>query len=212
VRSFLLSIALLTTPLIAEDYQPKDYSYLLGMKGFDDALLKLHFQLYQGYVKQVNLLSDALKKFPNSTPLDTYEFGALKRRFGWEFDGMRLHELYFDNLGGKGSLPNPKSSFMESVTTQFGSFGQWKQDFVATALMRGIGWVILYREKQTDRLFNAWIDQHDVGHLATLKPIIVLDVWEHAYLTQYGLNRADYVEAFMNNINWAVVDQRLKQL
>ncbi len=210
MRSWLLGLCLLAAPLAADNYQPKDYTHLLGMDGFNDDLLKMHFLLYQGYVKNVNLLSDSLKDFSAKTPLDTYEFGALKRRFGWEFDGMRLHELYFENLGGKGGVPDPKSPLTLAVSANFGSFEGWKKDFVATALMRGIGWVILYRERETGRLFNAWVDQHDVGHLATLNPLLVLDVWEHAYLTQYGLNRAAYVDAFMNNIDWKTVEGRYK--
>src|SRR5579872_858303 len=140
---FSVSILLHATP-----YEPKDYSHLLGMKGFGDELLNLHFQLYKGYVKNFNLLQEMLKNKSMGDPSQIYDFGALKRRIGWEYDGMRLHELYFENLGGTG-LPDPKSSLYQQIAAQFGSFNQWKADFVATGSMRGIGWVILYQDLAT---------------------------------------------------------------
>jgi len=210
LKQTLVLVLCLTASLAAVDYAPKDYSNLIGMKGFSDDLLKMHFQLYEGYVKNTNLLLNALQDFQSKNPLDSYEYGSLKRRLGWEFDGMRLHELYFENLGGIGGMPSPQSSLNDALLKQFGSFEKWKSDFSTTALTRGIGWVILYQERSTGRLVNAWINEHDVGHLVTLRPILVLDVWEHAYLTQYGLNRTAYVQAFMDNINWNIVEKRIQ--
>lgn len=189
------------------EYKVNDYSNLLGMPGFKDELLKMHFQLYKGYVQNTNLLLKSLRDYSMKTPLDTYTFGALKRRFGWEFDGMRLHEFYFGNLGGKAPLPND-SPLYNAITNQFGSYEKWKSDFVATAMMRGIGWVILYRDPETDRLMNVWIAEHDLGHLAGCELILVLDVWEHAYLTQFGLDRASYIDTFFKNIDWDAVQSR----
>lgn len=186
------------------EYKAKDYSNLLGMPGFNDDLLKMHFQLYQGYVKNTNLLSGMLKTVDSSS----YEYGALKRRFGWEFDGMRLHELYFDNMGGKGSSLNPQSSLSQQLVKDFGSFDQWKKDFIATGMMRGIGWAVLYRDPNNGRLMNVWINEHDVGHLAGGDPILVMDVFEHAYITQYGLDKAKYIDAFFSNINWDAAVKR----
>lgn len=207
---WIVSVLCLAAPLAAIDYAPKDYSNLFGMKGFNDDLLKMHFQLYEGYVKNTNLLLNALQDFQSTSPLESYEFGSLKRRLGWEFDGMRLHELYFENLGGAGGMPSPQSSLNSLLLKQFGTFEKWKNDFLATALTRGIGWVVLYQEQVTGRLINTWISEHDVGHLVTLKPLLVLDVWEHAYLTQYGLNRTAYIKAFMDNINWDIVEKRIQ--
>ncbi len=210
IKPWIISLLCLTASIAGADYMPKDYSHLLGMKGFNDDLIKMHLQLYEGYVKNVNLVLNALQDFQSKTPLDIYEYGSLKRRVGWEFDGMRLHELYFENLGGSGGMPTPQYSLNTALIKQFGSFDKWKGDFLTTALMRGIGWVILYQEESTGRLINAWINEHDVGHLATLKPLLVLDVWEHAYLTQYGLNRTAYVQAFMDNIDWDIVEKRFQ--
>lgn len=190
------------------EYTPNDYSYLLGMKGFSDALLKMHFQLYQGYVKNTNLLTSQLRELEAQNQTLSVGYGALKHRFGWEWDGMRLHELYFENLGG--SLPlNRDSSLFHNIVESFGSYESWRLQFVSTGLMRGIGWVILYRDPRTGRLVNTWINEHDVGHLAGGIPLLVMDVFEHAYITEYGLDKKGYIEAFMMNIDWVKVSERL---
>ncbi len=212
---------LLSTPLFAQDYSTpaarskpvsteyiaKDYSYLFGMPGFSDALLKLHFQLYQGYVKNANLLISRLKELELQDRDLTYDYGALKRRFGWEWDGMRLHEFYFDNLGGSDPL-DKSAPLYQRISKDFGSFDAWKKSFTSTGMMRGIGWVILYRDPQTGRLFNVWINEHDLGHLAGGEPLLVMDVFEHAYITQYGLDRGKYLSAFLDNVDWAKVSKR----
>ncbi len=190
------------------DYVAKDYSRLLGMRGFNDALLKMHFELYQGYVKNINMLLSTLRNWSLQDKDTYYTYSALKRRVGWEFDGMRLHELYFDNLGGNGTINNKNPSFYELLSKNFGSFKQWKDDFITTGLTRGIGWVILYYDMQHECLVNTWIEEHDLGHLAGCTPLLVMDVWEHAYITQYGLDRAKYIDAFFDNINWSIVADR----
>ncbi len=192
---------------LSAEYKAADYSRLLGMSGFSDELLKMHFQLYQGYVKNTNLLLQALQNPASSTPLEVYTYGALKRRLGWEFDGMRLHEFYFGNLGGKTELSKDSSLYL-ALQNQFATFENWKKGFLDTAMMRGIGWVILCRDPQTGRLMNVWISEHDLGQLAGAEPLLVLDVWEHAYLTEYGLDRAGYIDAFFKNIDWNVVQSR----
>lgn len=189
------------------EYQVKDYSYLFGMQGFSDALLKMHFQLYQGYVKNLNLLMNRMREMEQQDKDMTYDYGALKRRFAWEFDGMRLHELYFENLGGE-DLLDKSTDLYQKISKDFGSFDAWKKNFSAVGMIRGIGWVILYRDPQTGRLFNTWINEHDVGHLAGGDPLLVMDVFEHAYITQYGLDRGKYISAFFDNVEWQKVDQR----
>ena len=189
------------------EYQPKEYSYLYGMPGFTDSLLKMHFQLYQGYVKNTNLLMSRLKDLELQDRDQSYDYGALKRRMGWEWNGMRLHELYFENLGGKDPLD--KSNILyQRIVKDFGSYDQWKKNFISTGLIRGIGWVILYLDPQTGRLFNTWINEHDLGHLSGGDPLLVMDVFEHAYITQYGLDRGKYIGAFFDNIEWGKVGKR----
>lgn len=187
-------------------YQAKDYSNLIGMEGFSEPLLKSHFTLYQGYVNNTNKILEILEgKAKDAT---NPEYAELKRRFGFEFNGMRLHEYYFENLGGK--IPLDKSGTLaKKLADTFGSYDAWEQDFKATGTIRGIGWVILYQDSISGWLFNQWINEHEVGHLAGCRPILVMDVFEHAFITDYGLKRANYIESFFQNINWQVVEARL---
>jgi len=197
--------------VIPAEYLPKDYAYLFGMPGFSEALLKMHFQLYQGYVKNTNLLLSRLKELEMQDRDLTYDYGALKRRLAWEWNGMRLHELYFDHLGGKDPL-DKSAALYQRLGKDFGSYDAWKKNFIATGMMRGIGWVILYQDPQTGRLMNTWINEHDLGHLAGGEPLLVMDVFEHAYITQYGLDRAKYIAAFFDNVDWVKVAKHYDEI
>jgi len=128
---------------------------------------------------------------------------------GFEFNGMRLHEYYFGNLGGKGVF-DKSAKLGSKLAEDFGSYEEWERDFKGTGTMRGIGWTILYQDNVTGELLNQWINEHETGHLAGCSPILVMDVFEHAFITDYGLKRAAYIEAFFKNINWDVVESRLK--
>lgn len=190
-------------------YTAKDYSKLVGMEGFSETLLKNHFTLYQGYVNNTNKLMDTLAAMLKEGKTGTPEYAELKRRMGWEFDGMRLHECYFENLGGKGAL-DKAGKLGKKLAEEFGSYDDWERDFKGVGTMRGIGWVILYQDDVTGKLVNQWINEHDTGHLAGCIPLLVMDVFEHAYMTDYGLKRADYITVFFKNIKWDVVQSRLK--
>lgn len=190
-------------------YAAKDFGFLLGMPGFSDTLLKNHFTLYQGYVNNTNKVMELLAGLVKEGKEGTPEFAELKRRLGWEFNGMRLHELYFANLGGDGDMAKAPN-LMQKKTEQFGDVAICAKDFKATASMRGIGWVILYQDVESGLLFNQWINEHDGGHPAGCNPLLVLDVFEHAFITDYGLKRADYLEAFFKNVKWDVVEKRLR--
>ena len=189
-------------------YQPKNYDYLLGTPGFSDQLLKNHFTLYQGYVTNTNKLADALNQMIETEKIGTPEYAELKRRFGWEFNGMRLHELYFSNMKNGSPTLDTNSDFYKKIVEDFGNYQNWEKDFKGTGAMRGIGWTILYYDPEAKRIFNAWLNEHDFGHLAGCKTLLVLDVFEHAYMLDYGLKRADYIEAFFKAIDWEVVKNR----
>ena len=194
-------------PASQGEYQAQDFSRLIGMKGFSERLLEMHFKLYQGYVKNTNLLLEKLKKLAEEGKDRGPEYAGLKRMLGWEFDGMRLHEYYFGNLGGDGKL-DANHPLYKKIAKDFGSFEAWKRDFVSTGMIRGIGWSVLYLDPKTGRLVNTWINEHDLGHLAGGKPILVMDVFEHAYMPEYGLDRQKYIEAFFDNIDWKAVQKR----
>jgi Fe-Mn family superoxide dismutase len=190
-------------------YTPKDYAKLIGMAGFSETLLKNHFTLYQGYVTNTNKVLDTLDQMLKDGKTATPEFAELKRRLGWEFNGMRLHELYFENLGGSGAL-DKNGKLAKMMTESFGSVEAWEKDFKATGTMRGIGWVVLYQDIASGRLINFWVNEHDVSHPAGCAPLLIMDVFEHAFMIDYGLKRADYIEAFFKNINWTAAESRVK--
>ncbi len=190
-------------------YTAKDYSRLLGMQGFSDTLLKNHFTLYQGYVTNTNKSMETLGQMLKEGKTGTPEFAELKRRFGWEFNGMRLHEYYFENLGGKAGLGKGDKLF-KKFSEDFGNYENWEKEFKAVGSMRGIGWAVLYQDSLTGNLINFWINEHDAGHPAGCNPILILDVFEHAFMIDYGLKRADYIEAFFKNIDWKAAEGRLK--
>ena len=193
----------------AMTYVAKDYNKLIGMEGFSETLLKNHFTLYQGYVTNTNKVLDALEQMLKEGKSGTPEFAELKRRQGWEFNGMRLHEYYFENLGGKAGI-DKGGRLGKKLSEDFGSYDAWEKDFKATGTMRGIGWVVLYQDIANGKLINFWINEHDVSHPAGCNPLLIMDVFEHAFMLDYGLKRADYINAFFKNIDWKSVEARLK--
>ncbi|HIH15055.1 MAG TPA: superoxide dismutase [Nanoarchaeota archaeon] len=189
-------------------YEAKNYEHLLGMTGMSDTLLKNHFTLYQGYVTNTNKLLDAMMNMVKEGKTASPEFAELKRRFGWEWNGMRMHELYFGNMKKSGQSMS-EGELKKSLTHLFGSFENWEKAFKAVGTMRGIGWVVLAYDPEGKKLFNLWINEHDVGHLAGTIPLLIMDVFEHAYMVDYGLKKVDYIETFFRNIDWPLVEKRL---
>ncbi|MFA6608383.1 MAG: Fe-Mn family superoxide dismutase [Candidatus Paceibacterota bacterium] len=185
-------------------YTAKDFSHILGLSGMSDALLNNHFTLYQGYVTNTNKLVDLMKTKEVGTP----EFAELHRRFGWEWNGMRLHELYFENMT-KGGVSLSDRVLKQKIDATWGSVENWQKEFVGIASMRGIGWVILCLDKKDGKLFNVWINEHDGGLLAGLTPLLVMDVFEHAFMLDYGLKRVDYITSFMSAVDWHTVEGRI---
>lgn len=192
-------------------YTAKKYEHLLGTPGFSDALLKNHFTLYEGYVKNTNSALEKLEALAKEDKRSAQEYMEIKRRFGWEWNGMRLHELYFGNMKNGGTALDTESALAKKITAVWGSVDAWAKGFKATGSMRGIGWTILAADNETGDLFNVWVNEHDVGHLAGSTPILIMDVFEHAFMLDYGLKRADYIEAFWNAIDWSVVSHRFEK-
>jgi len=191
---------------MSDIYTAKEYTHLLGLPGFSDTLLTNHFTLYQGYVKNTNALVNLLEVKELGTP----EYAELTRRFGWEWNGMRLHELYFENLDKEAGVLGD-GTLKEKIELVYGSFENWKKKFASIGAMRGIGWVILYQDVVSGSLFSTWVNEHDMGHLAGCMPLLVMDVFEHAYMTDYGIKKADYIETFFRSIDWSVVEKRFAQ-
>lgn len=189
-------------------YTAENFERLLGLPGMSDTLLKNHFTLYEGYVKNANTLIEILRsgKYSPGTP----EYNELTRRFGWEWNGMRLHELYFGNMGKETPSVSSEQEIGKLLTEVWGSVENWRKDFVGIGAMRGVGWTLLAYDQKRHTPLNVWINEHDVGHLAGAVPLLVMDVFEHAFMLDYGLRRADYIAAFMNAVEWNVVEERLR--
>jgi Fe-Mn family superoxide dismutase len=185
-------------------YIAKNYDRLLGMSGFSDKMLKTHFKLYEGYVAHINKMIE----FLNGADKETQAYDEVKRRFSWEFNGMRLHEAYFGNMTKSFAELNTESDFMGQIKASFGSVKAWEKDFLAVSSMRGVGWAVLAWDPEGKKLFNIWINEHDTGHLSYSVPLLVNDVFEHAYWTDYGMERKIYIEIFMKVIDWQEVQRR----
>lgn len=190
-------------------YTAKKFDGLLGLTGFSDVLLNNHFTLYEGYVKNTNLVAEKLKSLVAAGETASPEFAELKRRFGWEWNGMRMHELYFGNMT-KETTALSHEALKNKLTEVYGSVENWEKNFVATGAMRGIGWVVLAHDVDSGKLYNVWVNEHDLGHLVGTTPLLVMDVFEHAFVLDYGLKRADYITAFMKAIDWSVVEKRFE--
>lgn len=188
-------------------YTAKDYSDLLGMDGFSDDLLNNHFTLYQGYVNNTVKLLDLITDLPKDGK--NPEFAELNRRLGFEWNGMRLHEYYFDALGGDGKI-DKGSDIARKISDEFGSYDAWLQSFKAIGGIKGVGWVALYHDPNTGRCVNFWIEEHHMNHPSSCQLLLVMDMWEHAFMLDYGLNKGQYIDAFLMNLNWSIVDQRLR--
>jgi len=191
-------------------YQPRNFDNLLGIGYLSDKLLKNHFFLYHGYVNNTNKLIQELEIFSKEDMDKTPEYAEMKRRFGWEWNAVRLHELYFSGITKIGSRNylDRNTNLYKKIVKDFGSYDNWEKDFKSTGLIRGIGWVILYLDPlagESGRLFNVWIENHATNHLCTAYPILILDVFEHSYMLDYGTNKKDYIDAFFKIIDWATV-------
>jgi len=198
-------------------YKAREFN-LSGLQGISDETLEMHFKLYQGYVKETNKLSEKILEFIKDGNVDQEEmpgYSELTRRLGFEFNGMVLHEYYFENLqkGGGAGDPSNTSPFRKAAEASFGSYEIWKADFVGIGKMRGVGWAICYQNPNNGFLSNHWITLHETGNVAGFIPVLVMDVWEHAYILDYKpADRPKYIEAFFSNIDWSAVEQRTQKL
>jgi len=191
-------------------YAEKDFSHLKGLTGISDKTLEIHLGLYSGYVKNTNILNEQVIEITEQGKTGTPVYSELKRRYGFEYNGMRLHEYYFGNLKPGGSELKASSKLGNKLSEVYTDVDVWKNDFVKVGSMRGVGWAILFQDPITKTVSNHWITLHEEGNIAGFVPILVMDVWEHAFLLDYKPSeRGKYIEAFFSNIDWSVVESRL---
>lgn len=176
------------------------------MPGLSTKQIDAHLKLYAGYVKNVNAINSKVDEYKKDSETNAIALSELMRRYGFEWNGMRLHEIYFSGLGGDGSITG---TLADAIAAQYGNIDNWKAEVKAMAMMRGIGWVLLVQDTASNTLKNIWVSDHEVGHLAGTNVLFALDVWEHAYLLDYlPAQRADYVATVFANLNWSAAEAR----
>lgn len=182
------------------------------LKGISKDQIDEHIKLYQGYVTHVNKLYNELLELSQDKEKNGHIMQELRRRLGFEFNGMRLHEIYFKDLEGGAQPLNPESKLYEVLRSQFGGFETWMEVFKGVAA-RGSGWMILNYDPVAKRFHNNWVTNHDEGQLATLPAIVALDFWEHAYMIDYRPgDKANYIDAYFQNLNWNSVSARYESV
>lgn len=177
------------------------------MKGISGKTIEEHLKLYEGYVKNANGILDMLGKYSADPVTNTYVMGELGRRFSFEYNGMRNHEVYFASLEGGSTPLGDKSALKKTIVAECGSFEAWLAAFKSLALTRGIGWAVLWYDRKDERLLASWVDEQHLGQLNDCAMILALDMWEHSYVADYAPSgKKQYVEDFFANLNWEVVE------
>lgn len=183
------------------------------LKGISKTTIEEHIKLYEGYVKNANTILTHIAEFMKESEKYAYELGELQRRFSFEFDGVRNHEYYFEQLEGGSQNPDDNSAFAKKVIEDFGSVQNLIERMKSIALTRGIGWAMLYFDRKTNKLLTAWVDEQHIGHLTGLTPIIAIDVWEHSYVLDYKPSgKKNYVSDYVAQTNWGVIEKRFEEV
>jgi Fe-Mn family superoxide dismutase len=192
-------------------YTPKTFT-IPTLTGISNQTIEEHLKLYQGYVKNANGILEKIGTLMTDPEGNAYTIGELQRRFSFEFNGMRNHELYFSQLeNGSSGLPSG-SQLKQHIEKQAPSFDAWLAGFKLLAMTRGIGWAILSWDPVAEQLTHGWVDEQHLGHLVGLTPILALDMWEHSYVADYQPSgKKQYVEDYFANLNWSVAEERFIQ-
>jgi len=185
---------------------------LEDLVGISTKSIEEHLKLYKGYVTNSNLVLNKIKEYEVDPIGNAYVLSELHRRFAFEFGGMRNHEYYFSSLEGGAKELKGGANLFKEITKDGESFSVWLENFKALALTRGVGWAILYYDKETNKLLTQWVDEQHLGHLVGCSPILCLDMWEHAYYLDYiPADKKKYVEAFFANLNWNKIEENFKK-
>ena len=192
-------------------YSPMQFTHLKGLKGISDAVLESHFKLYEGYVNRTNKLTELLSglQVKGEAAGANPAYAEMTRRMGFEYNGMVLHEYYFGNMK-PGAATTPAGKLKQAMEQSFGSYENWLADFKAVGTSPGVGWAITFQDPRTGWLSNHWVTLHNDGNIAGYKPVLIMDAWEHAFVPDYKpTERAKYVDAYFQNIDWESVESRL---
>lgn len=181
------------------------------LKGISKKSVEEHLKLYVGYVKNANLILEKIEEYKKDSEKNAYALGEIQRRFSFEYNGIRNHEVYFAGFEGEARPLSDGSALKTAIEASFGSFDAWFQTFKAIALTRGIGWAMLYYDPVTKGLVHAWVDEQHLGQLNGCTMILGLDMWEHSYYMDYVPgDKKKYIDAFFENLNWDVIEENYK--
>ncbi len=187
-------------------FEIKEFN-IRSLQGISEKSITEHLKLYAGYVKHTNLILEIISETERNSEKNIYTLNELNRRFSFEFNGMRLHEYFFNALSGEAKEINSGSKLYKEISSQFGDFTKWFTEFKSISLTRGIGWSLLCYDAESKLLKNIWVSEHEIGNIAGLKVILALDMWEHSYLMDYiPSEKKNYIDAFFSNINWATIE------
>jgi Fe-Mn family superoxide dismutase len=192
------------------NYEEKKFK-LNHLNGISEKQIEEHLKLYAGYVKHTNLISEKQKELSQEEQKNSYAIAEITRRLGFEFNGMRMHEYYFEQLEEGSKNLNENSLFANFIKEKYADFDSALLKIKNSIKLRGIGWVVVYYDKQIKELKMAWVDEHQNGQLVGLPIIIVIDMWEHAFMVDYlPSEKSKYTDAFFENLNWEVVEKRFE--
>lgn len=180
------------------------------LKGLSKEQIDVHLNLYAGYVKHTNLILERMKALKQEgTEESTYTMNELRRRLGFEFDGMRMHEYYFEQFEGGTQAADANGPLADAASENFGNWDAFMTAIKDAAGTRGIGWVVVYFDPKSRAVQVAWVDDHQLGQLSGLPILLAIDLWEHAFMIDYKPSeKKSYVDAFFDNLNWGVVERR----
>jgi Fe-Mn family superoxide dismutase len=182
------------------------------IEGISKKTIEEHLKLYAGYVKHTNLIQTKIAEYSTDMEKNGYAINEMRRRFSFEWNGMRNHEYYFEQIENGRSSGDINSLLSKQMTKDFGSSQIWFEEFKNICLTRGIGWAILYYDKKADRLINAWVDEQHLGQLNGLDFIYGVDMWEHSYYIDYTpADKKKYVEAYLMATNQDIVEKRFEK-
>jgi len=201
-------------------YEEKKFN-IPGLEGLSEKQLTVHLGLYAGYVKHVNLIREKIRELEEKDKEgNAYLIAELRRRFSFEFNGMRMHEYYFEGFSADGGStsgregidePDAAPTLSKAVSEKYGDILKFLEHFKTVGKTRGIGWAVLYWDPRGKTPHTVWVEDHELGTLAGLPIIIAMDMWEHAYMVDYTPSeKQKYIDAFFKNLNWKVAEQRFE--
>lgn len=189
-------------------FTPKTFN-IPELKGISKKTIDEHIKLYEGYVKNANAIIEKMSTIDSEK--DAYITGELFRRFSFEYNGVRNHEVYFSSLEAGSVTFNPEGNLGKRLVELFGSYENFIKEFSALALTRGIGWAVLWYDRKEDKFLASWVDEQHLGQLNGCDMILGLDMWEHSYVSDYQPSgKKQYVADFFENLNWSVIENNFK--